>query len=177
MWTAPSAAPESSTSPGKLMMIGWATPTVEPLAGTILGGPNGAAPVNGAGFCPAPGSGATPGSPGGGSASAGPTPSVRTSPNIDATPTAFRAADRLPLVQPDIDIPPVASSEQSRITPGDAFFSSAGRSASDAHAGVQNPLRVQRVFDAAVQRHRLGSEIVVQPGPLQPADAMLAGDR
>ncbi len=31
------------------MMIGWATPTVEPFAGAILGGPNGAAPTNGAG--------------------------------------------------------------------------------------------------------------------------------
>ncbi|WP_418303057.1 hypothetical protein [Mycobacterium intracellulare] len=43
-WTAPSAAPASSTRPGKLMMIGWATPTVDPLAGWILGGPNGAVP-------------------------------------------------------------------------------------------------------------------------------------
>src|SRR6476646_11457233 len=55
MWTAFSAAPASSISPGKLMMIGWATPTVEPLAGTNLGGPNGAVPVNGVGSCAAAG--------------------------------------------------------------------------------------------------------------------------
>src|SRR3984885_7172047 len=106
MWTALSAAPESSTSPGKLTMIGWATPTVESLLGTILGGPNGAAPVNGAGSCPAPGPARTPGSPGSGSASAGPAPSTSTQPNIEATPAAFRAAKRLPLVQPDIYMPP-----------------------------------------------------------------------
>src|SRR6476620_6500319 len=47
-----SVAPASSTSPGKLMMIGWATPTVEPLTGTNFGGPNGAVPVNGVGSCP-----------------------------------------------------------------------------------------------------------------------------
>src|SRR6478672_13304877 len=52
---APSVAPASSTSPGKLMMIGWATPTVEPLTGTTLGGPNGAVPVNGVGSCAAAG--------------------------------------------------------------------------------------------------------------------------
>src|SRR5271169_4292249 len=34
------------------MMIGWATPTVAPLAGTNVGGPNGAVPVNGVGSCP-----------------------------------------------------------------------------------------------------------------------------
>src|SRR6202167_5192793 len=106
MWTALSAAPESSTSPGKLMMIGWATPTVEPLAGTNLGGPNGAMPMDGAGSCPAAGPATTPGSPGSGSASAGPVPSTSTQPNNEATPAAFRAAKRLPLLQPDIYIPP-----------------------------------------------------------------------
>src|ERR1700721_1411032 len=135
-----SAAPESSTSPGKLMMIGWATPTVAPLAGTNLGGPNGAAPVNGVGFCPAPGPASTgaangggaggpaggattPGSPGAGSGSASAEPALSTStqPNIEATPTAFRAAKRLPLVQPDIYIPPVTSSKQSRIAPKPAI--------------------------------------------------------
>src|ERR1700734_2241388 len=118
-----SAAPESSTSPGKLMMIGWATPTVEPLAGKSLGGPKGAAPVNGVGSCPpagpartgaaggggggGPAGGATtPGSPGAGSgsANAGPALSTSTQPNIEATPAAFRAAKRLPLVQRDIYI-------------------------------------------------------------------------
>src|SRR5271166_1905446 len=84
------------------MMIGWATPTVEPLVGTILGGPNGALPVNGVGSCPAPGPAGIPGSPGAGSASAGPVPSTSTQPNIEATPAAFSAAKRLPLVQPDI---------------------------------------------------------------------------
>src|ERR1700731_4617542 len=117
MWTALSAAPESSTSPGKLMMIGWATPTVEPLVGTNLGGPNGAAPVNGVGSCPAPGPATTPGSPGAGSASAGPVPSTSTQPNIEATPAAFRATKRLPLVQPDIYIPPVTFWKQCRIAP------------------------------------------------------------
>src|ERR1700742_5071731 len=113
-----SAAPESSTSPGKLMMIGWATPTVEPLAGTSLGGPKGAAPVNGVGSCPPagpartgaaggggaggpPGGATPPGSPGAGSgsASAGPALSTSTKPDIEATPATFRAANRLPLVQ------------------------------------------------------------------------------
>src|SRR5271168_4106715 len=122
MWMALSAAPASSTSPGKLMMIGWATPTVEPLAGTNLGGPNGAAPVKGVGFCPAPGpagGATTPGSPGAGSgsASAGPALSTSTQPNIEATPAAFSAANRLPLVQPDIYIPPAAFWKQSRIAP------------------------------------------------------------
>src|SRR5271156_3850286 len=104
------------------MMIGCATPTVEPLAGTSRGGPNGAAPVNGVGSCPpagpattgaaggggaANGGGAggpaggatTPGSPGAGSgsASAGPALSTSTQPNIEAIPAAFRAAKRLPL--------------------------------------------------------------------------------
>src|SRR5882757_9575440 len=139
MWTALSAAPASSTRPGKLMMIGWATPTVEPLAGTNVGGPNGAAPVNGVGSCPpagpattgtsgggaangggaggSPGGATTPGSPGAGSgsASAGPALSTSTQPNIEATPAAFRAAKRLPLVQPDIYIPPAAFWKQSRI--------------------------------------------------------------
>src|SRR5271168_3236938 len=123
------------------MMIGWATPTVEPLAGTNVGGPNGAVPVNGVASCPAPGpattgpasgSGAggnpgaggpggatTPGSPGAGSgsASAGPALSTSTQPNIEATPAAFRAAKRLPLVEPDIYIPPATFWKQSRIAP------------------------------------------------------------
>src|SRR5271163_4455710 len=103
-----SVAPASSTRPGKLMRIGWATPTVELLAGTKLGGPNGAVPVNGVGSCPAPGPATTPGSPGAGSASAGPVPSTSTQPNIEATPAAFRAAKRLPFGQPDICFPPVA---------------------------------------------------------------------
>src|ERR1700753_3580358 len=118
MWTAPSAAPASSTSPGKLMMIGWATPTVAPLAGTNLRGPNGAAPGNGVGAWPpavpatigaaagggggagGPAGGATtPGSPGAGSGSASAEPALSTSsqPTIDATPAAFRAVQRLPL--------------------------------------------------------------------------------
>src|ERR1700722_2641818 len=137
---APSAAPESSTSPGKLMMIGWATPTVEPLAGNNLGGPKGAAPVNGVGSCPPAGPAATgagngggaggpaggattPGSPGAGSgsASAGPALSTSTQPNIEATPAAFRAAKRLPLVERDIYIPPAAFWRQSFIAAGHAF--------------------------------------------------------
>src|SRR6516165_3062436 len=68
------AAPASSTRPGKLMMIGWPTPTVEPFFGTNEGGPNGAAPVNGVGFCPAAGpekAGTTPGAGGGGGAASG----------------------------------------------------------------------------------------------------------
>src|SRR5271154_2407289 len=121
------------------MMIGWATPTVAPLAGTNLGGPNGAAPVNGVGSWPAPGpatigaggggaangggaggpgGGATPpGSPGAGAGSASAGPALRTSsqPNIEATPAAFRAAKRLPLVEPDIYIPSAAFWQQSRM--------------------------------------------------------------
>src|SRR6202000_2759898 len=110
----PWAPPASSTSPGKLMMIGWATPTVAPLAGTNLGGANGAAPVNGVGSWPAPGPG---GSPGGGSAIAGPAPSASAKPNIEATPAAFRAGKRLPLVEPSIYVPPVSSSNQSCMAP------------------------------------------------------------
>src|SRR3979409_403119 len=89
------------------MMIGWATPTVEPLAGTNLGGPNGARPVNGVGSWPAAGPATTPGSPGAGSPSAGPVPRTSTQPTIEATPAAFRAAERLSLVKPDIHTPPV----------------------------------------------------------------------
>src|ERR1700761_8362612 len=61
------------------MMIGWPTPTVDPLAGTNRGGPNGAWPVNGAGFCPSAGpanvgwaSGGANGFGGGGGASGSP---------------------------------------------------------------------------------------------------------
>ena len=126
MWTALSAAPASSTSPGKLMMIGWATPTVEPLAGTNLGGPNGAAPVNGVGSCPAAGARDNPWIAGSRiRPSAGPVLSTSTQPNIEATPAAFRAAKRLPLVQPDIYIPPVTSWKQSRIAPRPAISSAA----------------------------------------------------
>ena len=59
----------------------------------------------------------TPGSPGAvsGSASAGPALSTSTQPNIEATPAAFRAAKRLPLVQPDIYIPPVTFWKQCRM--------------------------------------------------------------
>src|SRR5271168_1351155 len=124
------AAPASSTRPGKLMMIGWPTPTVEPPTGVNRGGPNGATPVNGVGFCPAagpaatgtaprPGSGGntkgggaggsagaatTPGSPGAwsGSAKAVPLPSTNTRANPEAIPAVFRTASRLPLVQRDI---------------------------------------------------------------------------
>ncbi len=53
------AAPASSTWPGKLMMIGWPTPTVAPPFGTKFGVPNGAVPVNGVGFCPTAGPAAT----------------------------------------------------------------------------------------------------------------------
>src|SRR5947209_1003391 len=86
------------------MMIGWATPTVAPLAGLIFGGPNGAVPVKGAGGGASPGGATTPGSPGAGSgsASAGLAPSTSTQPNTEAIPTAFRAPEILPLVQPDI---------------------------------------------------------------------------
>ena len=48
------------------MMIGWATPTVEPLAGTNLGGPNGAVPVDGVGSCPPAGPATTATGSGGG---------------------------------------------------------------------------------------------------------------
>src|ERR1700757_4406774 len=42
------------------MMIGSPTPTVEPLTGLKVGGTNGGSPVNGCGFCPTTGPGATP---------------------------------------------------------------------------------------------------------------------
>src|ERR1700754_2878791 len=103
------------------MMIGWATPSVAPLAGAKLGGPNGAVPVDGVGSCPAAGPATTPGSPGAGSASAGPVLSTSTQPNIEATPAVFRAANRLPLVQPDMYIPPVTFWKQCRIAPSPAI--------------------------------------------------------
>src|SRR5271169_5973858 len=53
------------------MMIGWATPTVEPFFGTNDGGPNGAVPVNGVGFCPAAGPVATGSAKGGGAGASG----------------------------------------------------------------------------------------------------------
>src|SRR5947209_6141791 len=53
------------------MMIGWATPTVEPFFGTNEGGPNGAVPVNGVAFCPAAGPAATGRAPGNGSGGGG----------------------------------------------------------------------------------------------------------
>src|ERR1700691_466831 len=128
------------------MMIGWATPTVEPLAGTNLGGPNGAMPMDGAGSCPAAGPATTPGSPGSGSASAGPVPSTSTQPNIEATPAAFRAAKRLPLVQPDIYIPPVTSSKQSRIVPRPTIPSVTRPG--DRARGWVNPVAAARVLSA-----------------------------
>src|SRR6185437_15802205 len=92
MWTALSAAPASSTGAGRSMMIGWATPTVAPLAGLIFGG---GGPAGGT---------TTPGSPGGGSgsASAGPAVSTSAQPNTVAIPATFRAPNILPLVLVDI---------------------------------------------------------------------------
>ena len=84
----------------------------------------------GAGGNPGRGGGATtPGSPGAGSgsASAGPALSTSTQPNIEATPAAFRAVERLPLVQPDIYIPPVTFWKQCRIAPRPAISSAARR--------------------------------------------------
>jgi hypothetical protein len=52
-------------------MMGWATPTVEPFFGTNVGGPNGAVPVNGVGFCPAAGPAATGNANGGGAGANG----------------------------------------------------------------------------------------------------------
>ena len=52
------------------MMIGWATPTVEPFFGTNDGGPNGAVPVNGVGFCPSAGRRRATGSAGSGNGAA-----------------------------------------------------------------------------------------------------------
>src|SRR5271155_1726884 len=49
--------------------------------------------------------------------------------------------------------------------------------ASDARAGVQDALRVQRVLDAAVQRHGIWSQITLEPGMLEPSDPVFAGDR
>src|SRR6185437_13966045 len=94
MWTAFSAGPASSTSAGEVMMIGWATPSVAPLAGKIPGGGGPGGGGGGPGFWPAPGSS------GGGSASAGAAPSTSDRPSIEASPVAFRAAN--------ICCPPVA---------------------------------------------------------------------
>jgi hypothetical protein len=80
-------------------MIGWATPTVEPLAGTTLGGPNGAVPVNGVGSCPP-----APGTPGSGSASAEAGLTINTQLRIAATPAVFTAAKMLLGLQPGIRI-------------------------------------------------------------------------
>src|SRR4051812_18800086 len=68
MWTARSAIAWSAIGTWKLMMIGLATPTMEPLTGLNVGGRNGGSPVNGVGSCPAAGPDATgtaAGSPGG----------------------------------------------------------------------------------------------------------------
>src|SRR5690349_22543035 len=93
------------------MMIGCATPTVAPLTGEKCGGPNGAVPMNGVGSWPASGPATTPGSPGTGSACAGPVPSTSAPPNIDAIPAVFKASKSRSLVQSDIYVPPVSSSD------------------------------------------------------------------
>src|SRR3978361_46043 len=102
------------------MMTGWAPRPVAPLAGVILGGANGAVPVNGAGFSPgtgpvntgAAGGATTTGSPGAGSgsASAGLALSTSVKPNTEAIPAALSAPKRLSRVEPDICIPPVVLS-------------------------------------------------------------------
>ena len=51
--------------------------------------------------------------------------STSTQPNIEATPAAFRAGERLPFVQPDIFIPPVTFWNQSRIAPRPTVSSAA----------------------------------------------------
>src|SRR5690242_4830245 len=43
-------------------------------------------------------------------------------------------------------------------------------------AGIEDGLGVQRLLDATVELHRLGPDLVRQPGPFQPADTVLAGD-
>ena len=53
MWIACSANRRSAIGTAKLMMIGLATPTIDPLSGLNVGGRNGGVPVNGVGFCPA----------------------------------------------------------------------------------------------------------------------------
>lgn len=55
MWIACSAIGLSAIGRWKLMMIGWATPTIEPLTGVNVGGRNGGWPVKGSGFWPAAG--------------------------------------------------------------------------------------------------------------------------
>src|ERR1700731_1700824 len=65
------APPASSTRRGKLRMIGWPTPTVEPFFGTNEGGPKGGVPVNGVGSCPAAGPATTGCAPGKGNGGGG----------------------------------------------------------------------------------------------------------
>src|SRR5271166_421859 len=55
MWIALSAIAWSPIGTWKLMMIGLATPTIEPLTGLNDGGRNGGSPANGVGSCPATG--------------------------------------------------------------------------------------------------------------------------
>ena len=46
----------------------------------------------------------------------------------------------------------------------------------DSRAGIEDAVRVQRVLDPPVEFHRLRPELAGQPGPLEPPDAVLAGD-
>src|SRR4051812_30093289 len=59
MWMALSAIAWSPIGTAKLMMIGLATPTIDPLTGLKVGGRNGASPTNGDGSWPATGPEAT----------------------------------------------------------------------------------------------------------------------
>ena len=49
--------------------------------------------------------------------------------------------------------------------------------ASDRGARIEDVVGVQRGLDAPVEFHRLGPELALQPWPLEPADAVFAGDR
>ena len=50
------------------------------------------------------------------------------------------------------------------------------RLTSDGRARVEDVVGVERLLDAPVELHHLGAELAGQPRPLQPADAVLAGD-
>ena len=45
---------------------------------------------------------------------------------------------------------------------------------SNGRTGIQDVVRVERLLDTPVELHRLGPDLVGQPRPLQPADAVLA---
>jgi len=102
---------------------------------------------------PRSGPATTPGSPGPDPPARAPVPSTSTQPNIEATPAAFRAAQVASPRQPDIYIPPLTSSKQSRIAPRPAIASVARADNALALSADQVPA----VLDRLEKRWRRGS--------------------